>query len=145
MVGRTSNKNYGKEGAEKRESDGWKWTFSDVPKYEKGEEIDYTIQIGAVSGYRVKISKNEVRLIYDKKAQTLPPETGESESEEPDTEEPETETQSSENKRPETEAGSPESESVKTGDTSNVEMYLLLFMTAVLVGGGAVIYRRKRV
>ena len=37
------------------EADGWKWSFTDLPKYEKGKEIKYTIKEDRVLGYTAKV------------------------------------------------------------------------------------------
>ncbi|SEA25549.1 hypothetical protein SAMN02745687_02291, partial [Lachnospiraceae bacterium NK3A20] len=41
-------------------SDDWKWTFEDLPKYEKGKEITYTITEDAVEGYTPEIKDYDV-------------------------------------------------------------------------------------
>ncbi|MDD5923002.1 MAG: Cna B-type domain-containing protein, partial [Eubacteriales bacterium] len=47
----------GKEAAHRTvtEENGWKYSFSDVPKYQSGKEITYTVSEDAVSGYETKI------------------------------------------------------------------------------------------
>ena len=37
------------------EADGWKWTFTGLPKFEAGKEITYTITEDAVEGYEAKV------------------------------------------------------------------------------------------
>ena len=38
------------------ESDNWAWSFEDVPKYEQGEEIEYTVEETAVTDYETEIT-----------------------------------------------------------------------------------------
>lgn len=45
-------------------ADGWKWKFEDLPKYENGKLIIYTISEDAVSGYRSEISGYNVTNHY---------------------------------------------------------------------------------
>ena len=41
----------------KADEDGnWKWSFTDLPKYSEGKEIDYTISEDAVDGYEATVS-----------------------------------------------------------------------------------------
>ncbi|SDZ95207.1 hypothetical protein SAMN02745687_01215, partial [Lachnospiraceae bacterium NK3A20] len=52
----------GKEVATKEvtETDNWAWTFKDLPKYEEGKEITYTITEDAVVGYTPEIKDYDV-------------------------------------------------------------------------------------
>ena len=40
------------------ESDGWKWNFENLDKYDKDKEIQYTISEDAVKGYKTEIKGN---------------------------------------------------------------------------------------
>ena len=44
--------------------DGWKWNFTNLPKYENGEEIRYTITEDAVSGYQSEVEGMDVTNHY---------------------------------------------------------------------------------
>lgn len=46
------------------EKDGWKWTFEDLPKYENGKEIKYTIVEEAVAGYETAIDGFNITNTY---------------------------------------------------------------------------------
>ena len=39
--------------------DGWSFTFTDLPKYANGEEIEYTISENEVTGYTIEITNGE--------------------------------------------------------------------------------------
>ena len=43
------------------EADGWKWNFTNLPKYAEGTEITYTITEDAVEGYETEISGSNVK------------------------------------------------------------------------------------
>ncbi len=43
------------------EADGWKWNFTNLPKYAEGTEIVYTITEDAVEGYETEISGSNVK------------------------------------------------------------------------------------
>ncbi len=60
------------------EKDGWKWTFEGLPKYDGGDEIEYTMSEQAVSGYKAdKDSIKDGETITNTHApeQTPPPVT----------------------------------------------------------------------
>ena len=44
--------------------DGWKWEFKDLPKYENGKEITYTITEDAVPDYTIEINGYDVTNSY---------------------------------------------------------------------------------
>lgn len=44
--------------------DGWKWSFANLPKYESGSEIRYTITEDAVSGYQSEVNGMDVTNHY---------------------------------------------------------------------------------
>ena len=44
--------------------DGWKWEFKDLPKYENGKEIAYTITEDAVPDYTIEINGYDVTNSY---------------------------------------------------------------------------------
>lgn len=44
--------------------DGWKWNFTNLPKYENGEEIRYTITEDAVPGYQSEVNGMDVTNHY---------------------------------------------------------------------------------
>ncbi|WP_245550632.1 Cna B-type domain-containing protein, partial [Kallipyga massiliensis] len=44
-----------KESRKVTEKEGWKWTFTDLPKYEKGKEITYTIAEDPVENYTSEV------------------------------------------------------------------------------------------
>ena len=45
--------------------DGWKWSFTNLPKYENGRRIVYTITEEAVEGYTAKVDGYDVTNSYD--------------------------------------------------------------------------------
>ena len=47
-----------------KESDGWKWSFTDLPKYSNGAEIAYTITEERVAEYSAKVSGFNVTNTY---------------------------------------------------------------------------------
>ncbi|HEL0567383.1 TPA: Cna B-type domain-containing protein [Streptococcus equi subsp. zooepidemicus] len=47
-----------------KESDGWKWKFDNLDKYEKGKEINYTITEEKVEGYSSEVQGYNVKNIY---------------------------------------------------------------------------------
>ena len=46
------------------EKDGWKWKFKNLDKYEKGQEIKYTISEEQVEGYTTEVTGNNVKNSY---------------------------------------------------------------------------------
>ena len=52
----------GKEAAVKKvtASDGWEWTFENLPKYENGKKIRYTVTEDAVPGYTAKVKGYDI-------------------------------------------------------------------------------------
>ena len=46
------------------EKDGWKWKFENLDKYEKGQEIKYTISEEQVEGYTTVVTGNNVKNSY---------------------------------------------------------------------------------
>ena len=46
------------------EKDGWKWKFENLDKYEKGQEIKYTISEEQVEGYTTEVTGNNVKNSY---------------------------------------------------------------------------------
>ncbi len=47
-----------------KESDGWKWKFENLDKYEKGNEITYTITEEKVEGYTTEVNGYNVKNSY---------------------------------------------------------------------------------
>ena len=45
-------------------ADGWSWKFTDLPKFEDGEEIIYTISEDQVSGYQPEIDRYDITNSY---------------------------------------------------------------------------------
>ena len=46
-------------------TDGWKWSFEDLPKYKNGQEIEYTITENEVSGYKTAINGYDVTNTHE--------------------------------------------------------------------------------
>src|SRR5699024_4468800 len=46
------------------EEDEWKYSFTDLPKFENGEEINYTVQEDEVEGYSTEINGTEITNSY---------------------------------------------------------------------------------
>ena len=46
------------------EADGWKWSFQDLPKYNNGEQVVYTIAEDAVEGYTATVSGYDVTNVH---------------------------------------------------------------------------------
>ena len=46
------------------EKDGWKWKFENLDKYEKGQEIKYTISEEQVEGYTTEVTGHNVKNSY---------------------------------------------------------------------------------
>lgn len=45
--------------------DGWKWSFTDLPKYEGGEEITYTITEDSIDGYTTEVNGYDVTNTHE--------------------------------------------------------------------------------
>ena len=56
----------GKKVAEKTvtKDDDWKYSFTDLPKYEKGQEIKYTVTENAVAEYTPEINGHNIKNSY---------------------------------------------------------------------------------
>lgn len=57
-------------------ADGWSWKFTDLPKFEDGEEIIYTISEDQVSGYQPEIDGYDITNSYTPVKTESTPETG---------------------------------------------------------------------
>ncbi len=55
-------KEYGKK--EVTEKEGWRYSFSDLPKYEKGQEVVYTVTEDSVEGYQTTIDGYDITNSY---------------------------------------------------------------------------------
>ena len=53
-----------------RSSEGWNWSFEDVPKYEDGQEILYTVSQDAIDNYVSTVDGYEITNTYDAPAFT---------------------------------------------------------------------------
>ena len=117
------------------EKENWKYTFSNLPKYEDGKEIVYTISEEEVTGYETKVEgydlinthKLEKPPVVDKPDNPTTPEEPENT---PSTTTPDTNYQ--------------ETETPKTGDTSNLITYCLLLAGTALALMITIIVGKKK-
>lgn len=86
------------------EKEGWKWTFSDLPKFEKGKEITYTITEDPVENYTSEVKGYDV-----------------------------TNTRTSQKKVPNKPSTSSKSKSPKTGDTGRIYFWTSILLISCLV------------
>lgn len=60
-----------KEAKTVTEADGWKWSFTGLPKYEDGNEITYTIKEDNVDGYTTVVNGYNVTNTYTPETTTV--------------------------------------------------------------------------
>ncbi len=102
------------------EDDGWDWTFTDLPKYENGEEIEYTVTEEKVANYTAEITGDQEDGFEITNTYT-----------------PEKETK----KDSGTTSGSG---APKTSDTNNLGAWLALMIACAVIVGDVFYIRRRR-
>lgn len=105
--------------------DGWKWIFENLPKYEEGKEIQYTLDAQQVSGYNMTIDGLNVVYTYVE-------------------EETETESETSPETEAETETETTSALGVATGDSARTGLYLFLLVTSGFTGLAALAFRKRK-
>ena len=123
------------------EEDGWKWNFTNLPKYENGSEIRYTITEDAVPGYQSKVDGMDVTNRYTPDIPDTPDDSDKLTASD-DPEQPQNPGQPG--PQDTLKAGTPQ-----TGDTTNLALWIGLLavsgtgVTAMVIGGKKKRYRGK--
>ncbi len=123
------------------EEDGWKWNFANLPKYENGSEIRYTITEDAVPGYQSKVDGMDVTNRYTPDIPDTPDDSDKLTASD-DPEQPQNPGQPG--PQDTLKAGTPQ-----TGDTTNLALWIGLLavsgtgVTAMVISGKKKRYRGK--
>nr|WP_246476804.1 Cna B-type domain-containing protein [Salicibibacter cibi] len=131
------------------EEDDWEYRFTDLPKYEAGEEIDYSISEKAVEGYETAVNGYDLTntLITDEDGEAKP---GKPTDPEKDETKPDQEDKTDKTTDAEREGATKEDESDDTGgllpDTATNLFNMLLVGVGLLIVGLALtmLYRKRR-
>ena len=93
--------------------EGWKYSFENLPKFEAGKEIKYTISEDAVEGYETKVDGFNLTNVHKPSEPNKPnkPRRG---------------------------------GSARTGDNSNVLLWIVIMTLSIATIGGLILYRKRR-